>query len=182
MTGGLTDEMCENIDHYRPWLWVSRVDQYWCCASLKKVQFISFIPSWLCCCCCRHCNLGRRSPLLQRLVWKYGCCWRRRRQWPYQLFVLKYCSTNSWTGFCDLLWNDKKAPGVAQKFDVWLIGEWCEKHNSFNDTGGIRLFVSWSGMESSFAKHPVVWLLCILHCVRVAPFFLMMVASFRSWI
>ena len=24
-----TDNMCENNDHYRPWMWVGRVDQYW---------------------------------------------------------------------------------------------------------------------------------------------------------
>ena len=24
-----TDNMCENNDHYRPWLWVGRVDQQW---------------------------------------------------------------------------------------------------------------------------------------------------------
>ena len=26
-TDGRTDNMCENNDHYRPWLWVGRVDQ-----------------------------------------------------------------------------------------------------------------------------------------------------------
>ena len=39
--------------------------------------------------------------------------------------------------------------------------------------GWILMFVSWSGLESSFVKHPVVWLLCNLHCLAK-----LLVASF----
>ena len=59
------------------------------------------------------------------------------------------------------------------------------KINGFNSVCFVFCFCrmdpdvsSWSGMESSLAKHPVVWLLCILHCARLAPFFLLLVARF----
>ena len=52
----LTDNICENNDHYRPWLWVWRVDQYWLLSESLVDQFWSeFHPAqpiisvhWLC--------------------------------------------------------------------------------------------------------------------------------------
>ena len=38
---GRTDNMCDNNDHYRPWLWVGRVDQYFL-LTLTRVGFEPF--------------------------------------------------------------------------------------------------------------------------------------------